>query len=87
MKAGSSELMGSSPRGSFEHELLRFMQMNVSSKRRKSRSKSPGQGSLQQLPSNSNKLFLQAHSRLSNGFCMPKGCPTIYVVKGSVRSL
>ena len=44
MQADSSHLLGSSPKGSFEHELLRFMQMNVSSKRRKSRSRSPGQG-------------------------------------------
>ena len=44
LQADSSQLLGSSPKGSFEHELLRFMQMNVSSKRRKSRSKSPGQG-------------------------------------------
>ena len=43
-QADSRDLLGSSPKGSFEHELLRFMQMNVSSKRRKSRSRSPGQG-------------------------------------------
>jgi hypothetical protein len=40
----SSKEMGSSPQGSFEHEMLRFMQMNVSRKRRKSRSKSPSHG-------------------------------------------
>ena len=40
----SSKSLGSSPKGSFEHEMLRFMQMNVSGKRRKSRPRSPGQG-------------------------------------------